>query len=71
MCDYPREGLLPDSVLPEFVADAALTKAMSALRLTRLTQNQPARLTAVLGLRRLHKVISEPAVDRKEACRDT
>lgn len=62
---------LSEVTSPEDVVDAALTETMSTFCLTRLTQDQPARLTAVLRFRGLYKVISEPSVKREKACRDT
>lgn len=62
---------LSQEVSPEDVINTALAEAMSTLRLTRLTQDQPAGLAAVLRLQGLHKVVSEPSVKRQEACRDT
>lgn len=61
---------VPLPVSPEDVADAALAEAVAALRLAGLTQDQPAGLAAVLGLRRLHKVVPEAPVERQEPCRD-
>lgn len=62
---------LPARASPEEVVDAALTEAVSTLRLARMAQDQPAVLTAVLGLWRLYKVIPESSVKRQEPRRDT
>lgn len=56
---------------PEDVVDAALTETMSTLGLTRLTQDQPAGLTAVLGLWSLYEVVSEASVKGQKAGRAT
>lgn len=64
-------GHLSEALSPEDVINTALAEAMSTLRLTRLTQDQPAGLAAVLRLQGLYKVVSEPSVKRQKACRDT
>lgn len=62
---------LSQAISPEDVINAALTEAMSTLCLTRLTQDQPAGLAAVLRFQGLYEVVSEPPVKRQKACRDT
>lgn len=60
-----------NTVSPEDVVDAGVTKTVSTLSLSWLTEDQPAGLTAVFGLWSLDKVISESSVKRLKTCRDT
>lgn len=52
---------------PEQVCDAGLAEAMSTLSLPRVTEHMPARLAAILGLRRRYKAVPKSAMQGQEA----